>query len=65
MALILAALVLAGIIYSPATVIEHFQTVFYSPWFPVVLLGLYLARSLLAWPITGLAVLVGYRYGIG
>lgn len=63
-ALVLAPLVLAGIIFSPATVIERVHTVLYSPWFPVVLVGLYLVRSLLAWPITALAVLVGYRYGL-
>ncbi|MFB6134440.1 MAG: TVP38/TMEM64 family protein [Halanaeroarchaeum sp.] len=53
-----------GLLVSPAAVLSQVRTVLWSPWFPVVLLGLYAVRSLLAWPVTALSVLVGYRYGI-
>jgi uncharacterized membrane protein YdjX (TVP38/TMEM64 family) len=58
------ALIVLGILLDPATVVEHVQSVIKSPWFPVVLAGLYLIRPFLGWPITGLSVLVGYKYGI-
>lgn len=35
-----------------------------SPWFPAVLVALYLVRPFLAWPITALSALVGYAYGV-
>lgn len=62
--LVFVSVVGAGFILSPATVIERVQTVLHSPWFPAVLLGLYLLRPFLGWPITALSVLVGYQYGI-
>lgn len=63
-ALVVAALVVVGVVLSPSTVLDRLGAVLHSPWFPLVLLGLYLVRSLVAWPITALAVLVGYRYGV-
>lgn len=63
-ALVVAALVVVGVVLSPSTVLDRLGAVLHSPWFPLVLLGLYLGRSLVAWPITALAVLVGYRYGV-
>lgn len=63
-ALVVAALLVAGFVFSPATVIDRARAVLYSPWFPAVLLVLYLVRPLVAWPITALSVLVGFRYGV-
>jgi uncharacterized membrane protein YdjX (TVP38/TMEM64 family) len=58
------ALLALGLAVSPATVIDRLRSVVVGPWFPLVLVGLYLLRPLLAWPITALSVLVGYRYGL-
>jgi uncharacterized membrane protein YdjX (TVP38/TMEM64 family) len=58
------ALVVLGLVLSPAAAIGRLRSLVFSPWFPVVLAGLYLVRPLLAWPITALSVLVGYRYGL-
>jgi uncharacterized membrane protein YdjX (TVP38/TMEM64 family) len=58
------ALVAVGLLFSPAAAIDRLRSVVLSPWFPVVLAGLYLVRPLLVWPITALSVLVGYRYGL-
>jgi len=58
------ALLALGLALSPAAVIDRLRSLVFSPWFPVVLAGLYLARPVLAWPITALSVLVGYRYGL-
>ncbi|MFW6385248.1 MAG: TVP38/TMEM64 family protein [Halodesulfurarchaeum sp.] len=60
----LLALVVLAVILSPETVVTRIQTVLFSPWFPVVLLGLYALRPFLGWPITVLSGLVGYRYGV-
>lgn len=61
---VLGALVAVGLALSPASVIERLGDLLYSPWFPLLLVGLYLLRPLLAWPITAISVLVGYRYGL-
>jgi len=61
---LVGVLLALGVALSPAAAIDRFRTVLSSPWFPVVLVGLYLLRPLLAWPITALSVLVGYRYGL-
>jgi uncharacterized membrane protein YdjX (TVP38/TMEM64 family) len=58
------ALIVSGIVLDPATVLKHVQSLIDSPWFPVVLAGLYVIRPFLGWPITGISVLVGYKYGI-
>lgn len=57
-------LVAVGLLVSPDAALDRVETVLYSPWFPAVLVGLYLLRPLLAWPIAAIAVLVGYRYGV-
>jgi len=57
-------LVVLGVVLSPGAAIERLRAVLFSPWFPLALAGLYLLRPLLAWPITALSVLVGYRYGL-
>lgn len=59
-----AALVAAGLLVSPGTLLDRLGALLFSPWFPLVLVGLYLLRPALAWPITALSVLVGYRYGL-
>ena len=60
----LAVLIGVGLLLSPDVLLTRAGAVLRSPWFPLVLLGLYLIRPFLAWPITGIAVLVGYRYGL-
>lgn len=59
----IGALVALGLLLSPATVAERSRGLLYSPWFPLLLVGLYLVRPALAWPITAISVLVGFRYG--
>jgi len=61
---VLGVLVATGLLLSPETVLDRLQGTLFSPWFPLVLVGLYLLRPALAWPITALSVLVGYRYGL-
>ncbi|MFW5905766.1 MAG: TVP38/TMEM64 family protein, partial [archaeon] len=51
----LLALVVLAVILSPETVVTRIQTVLFSPWFPVVLLGLYALRPFIGWPITVLS----------
>jgi uncharacterized membrane protein YdjX (TVP38/TMEM64 family) len=58
------AVVVVGLVLNPATVLDRAQSVLNSPWFPVVLVGLYVVRPFLGWPITALSALVGYKYGI-
>ena len=58
------ALLALGVALSPTAAIDRLRSLLSSPWFPLVLAGLYLLRPLLAWPITALSVLVGYRYGL-
>jgi uncharacterized membrane protein YdjX (TVP38/TMEM64 family) len=62
--LAVAGLLVAGLLVSPTRLGPALGAVLASPWFPAVLVGLYLLRPLLAWPITALSVLVGYRYGL-
>lgn len=62
--LAVAGLLALGLLLSPGDAVDHLRTGLYSPWFPLALAGLYLVRPLLAWPITALSVVVGYRYGV-
>ena len=62
--LAVAGLVALGLLLSPGDAVARLRGLVDSPWFPAVLVGLYLVRPLLAWPITALSVLVGYRYGL-
>ncbi|QLC32954.1 TVP38/TMEM64 family protein [Halarchaeum sp. CBA1220] len=59
----LVALVALALLASPSAVLGHVRALLASPWFPLVLLALYLARPFLAWPITVLSALCGYQYG--
>ncbi|NHN42724.1 VTT domain-containing protein [Halorubellus sp. JP-L1] len=63
-AIVVVVLVVLAIVLRPAVVVDAFSAVLDSPWFPVVLLAAYLGRSLVAWPITPLAALVGFKYGL-
>ena len=61
---LLAVAVAVGIVASPAATLAGLSELVFEPWFPAVLVGLYLLRPFLAWPITALSVVVGYRYGL-
>lgn len=60
----LLALLVAGLLRSPAATVDRLRTLLYLPLFPAILAGLYLLRPFVSWPITALSLLVGYRYGI-
>lgn len=60
----LLVLIAVAAVVRPATVLPAIRALLGSPWFPVVLVGLYLLRPFLGWPITVLSGLVGYRYGL-
>ncbi|MFB6085612.1 MAG: TVP38/TMEM64 family protein [Halodesulfurarchaeum sp.] len=60
----LLLLLALALLFRPATVIRKVVAVLYSPWFPILLVGLYTLRPFLGWPITVLSGLAGFRYGI-
>lgn len=66
----LAALALVGVVAllaaltSPEQALDRLRGVVFSPYFPAVLVALYLVRPFLGWPITLVSALVGYRYGV-
>lgn len=61
----LVGLVILGwVALRPGTALSHLQTAASSPWFPVVLVGLYLVRGVLGWPLSLLSALVGVRFGV-
>lgn len=60
----LAAVVLASLLVSPDAILTRGRWVLASPVFPLVLVGLYLVRPFVAWPISLLSALVGFRYGV-
>lgn len=62
--LAVAAVLVGAAVVSPAWLRPRLVGVLASPWFPLVLVGLYLLRPLLAWPVVALSALVGYRYGV-
>lgn len=53
-----------AVVARPGTVVPRLQSALASPWFPLVLVGLYTVRPFLGWPITVLSALVGFRYGV-
>lgn len=53
-----------AVLVRPQSVLGSVSVVLDSPYFPLVLLGLYVVRPFLAWPITALSVLVGFQYGL-
>lgn len=52
-----------GLLLSPTRVLGGAHGVVMGPWFPALLVALYLIRPVLAWPISAISVLVGFRYG--
>jgi uncharacterized membrane protein YdjX (TVP38/TMEM64 family) len=61
---LLAVLVVGDLLMSPDVIVERLGALLGSPYFPLLLVGLYLVRALIAWPVTALAVLVGFKYGL-
>lgn len=61
---LLVALVALATVASPDHVAGAVRSTLTWRLFPVVLVGLYLVRPLLGWPITLVSALVGYRYGL-
>jgi len=60
-----AALVVAlAVLARPARALDALRAALASPWFPVILVGLYAVRPFLAWPISVLSALVGFKYGL-
>jgi uncharacterized membrane protein YdjX (TVP38/TMEM64 family) len=66
--LLLAALLALAItgwaVLQPGTALAQLQGLTASPWFPLALLGLYLVRGVLGWPLSLLSALVGFEYGL-
>lgn len=54
----------AWALLSPSTALTQLDAIIGSPWFPLALVGLYLIRGILGWPVTLLSGLVGFRYGV-
>jgi len=60
-----AALVVAlAVLVRPARALAVLRAALASPWLPLVLVGLYAVRPFLAWPISVLSALVGFKYGV-
>ncbi|SEW27540.1 TVP38/TMEM64 family protein [Halobacterium jilantaiense] len=60
-----AALVVAlAVLARPSRALDALRVAVASPWFPLVLVGLYAVRPFLAWPISVLSALVGFKYGL-
>jgi uncharacterized membrane protein YdjX (TVP38/TMEM64 family) len=60
----LAVVLALALLVSPDAVLSRTEALLVSPWFPLLLVGLYLVRPVVAWPISLLSALVGYRYGV-
>jgi uncharacterized membrane protein YdjX (TVP38/TMEM64 family) len=63
-AFLLVVLLATAVLVRPGDLLSRIHGVLYSPWFPLVLVGLYALRPFLGWPITALSGLVGFRYGL-
>lgn len=61
--LLVLAVVGLAVTVRPSTVVPAVSTTLTSPWFPLVLVGLYAARPFVGWPVMVLSALVGFRYG--
>lgn len=62
--LLFSGVVAVALLLSPDVVLAYATAALSSPWFPVILVGLYAARPFLAWPITLVSALVGFKYGL-
>lgn len=64
-AIVASAMVAAGVLVSPSTVLGAVDSLTADPLtFGLVVATLYLVRPLLAWPPTPLAAVVGYGFGV-
>lgn len=61
---LVAVLVVVAIVARPERAFGVLRAALDSPWFPVILVGLYAVRPVLGWPISLLSALVGFRYGL-
>jgi uncharacterized membrane protein YdjX (TVP38/TMEM64 family) len=62
--LLVVALIGLAVTVRPARVVPTIRTTIFSPWFPLVLVGLYALRPFVGWPVMVLSALVGFRYGV-
>ena len=62
--LLVGAILLVGLVLARLADVQPLLRVALGTWFPVVLVGLYLVRPIVAWPITAISALVGFRYGV-
>lgn len=61
---LVAVAVLASLLFSPRAILSRFETLASRPvLFALALGALYLVRPFLLWPVTSVAVLLGYLYG--
>lgn len=60
----LTAVLVLAVAARPADALGALRAALDSSWFPVLLVGLYVARPLLGWPISVLSALVGFKYGL-
>jgi len=60
----LTALIAVAVVARPADALGALRAALHSPWFPVLLVGMYAVRPLLGWPVSVLSALVGFQYGL-
>lgn len=60
----LLVLVALAALVRPAAVLPALRAVLKSPWFPAIVVGLYLVRPFLGWPVMLISAMIGYRYGV-
>ncbi len=60
---LIALVVVLGWIFLPDPILMV-TTGLNTPWFPLILIGLYLIRPFFIWPIVAISTIVGYRYGL-
>lgn len=61
---LVGVVVLASVVVSPERTLTRFHGLLFSPYFPVALVVLWTVRPFLGWPMSLVAALVGYRYGV-
>lgn len=60
---IVFAVIVGWVVLTPGAAMSTLVATTSSSWFPLLLVGLYLLRPVVAWPITILSALVGFKYG--
>lgn len=53
-----------AVLFRPDVVLPHVRALLDARYFALVLIGLYVVRPFFAWPITVLAAIAGFRYGV-